>query len=226
MENLACEFIPDGPNYDLNFKLIVIGDSGVGKSCITTRATKDMFLESYSATIGFEFFSLCVKINEKNIKLQIWDTCGQEIYRSLISSFYKNSSLAILVYAINDMNSFNNLNIWLNEIKIQSNPDIKIILIGNKEDLKEEREVETEKGEQFKNENQFDLFMESSAKSGSNCKNIFMEAAKMLYIDHLNYKDRSMSKGSLSDMLDEKKNNEKKKKKKIKDAVANNLYIY
>ena len=102
MENLACEFIPDGPNYDLNFKLIVIGDSGVGKSCITTRATKDMFLESYSATIGFEFFSLCVKINEKNIKLQIWDTCGQEIYRSLISSFYKNSSLAILVYAINE----------------------------------------------------------------------------------------------------------------------------
>ena len=91
MEDLTCEFIPESSSYDLNFKLIIIGDAGVGKSCLTTRATKDYFEENYSTTIGFEFFSLNIKVNEKTIKLQIWDTCGQEIYRSLISSFYRNS---------------------------------------------------------------------------------------------------------------------------------------
>ena len=90
----------DYSNYDLSFKIIVIGDSGVGKSCLTMRATKNLFDTNYNATVGFEFFTFNVKINNQVVKLQVWDTCGQEIYRSLITNFYRNSSLAIMVYSI------------------------------------------------------------------------------------------------------------------------------
>ncbi len=86
--------------YDLNFKLILVGDSGVGKSCLSIKATKNIFQNNYCATLAFEFYSINVKINDKIIKLQIWDTCGQEIYKSLIRNFYRNSSLAIIVYSI------------------------------------------------------------------------------------------------------------------------------
>ena len=92
----------DYPNYDLSFKIIVIGNSGVGKSCLAVQATKNLFENNYLATVGFEFFAFNIRIDGKVVKLQIWDTCGQEIYRSLISSFYKNSSLAIIVYAIDE----------------------------------------------------------------------------------------------------------------------------
>jgi small GTP-binding protein len=100
-EELKYEILAEeNPQYDLSFKLIVIGDSGVGKSCLTMKATKNLFENNYSATIGFEFFTFNIKINEKIVKLQIWDTCGQEIYRSLITNFYRNSSLAMMVYSI------------------------------------------------------------------------------------------------------------------------------
>lgn len=99
--DLKCEILADDfTQYDLSFKLIVIGDSGVGKSCLTLKATKNFYEEFYTPTVGFEFFTQTLKIDNKYIKLQIWDTCGQEIYRSLIASFYRNSSLAIMVYSI------------------------------------------------------------------------------------------------------------------------------
>ena len=85
---------------DLSFKIIIIGDSGVGKSCLALRATKSIFEETYKVTLGFEYCMFNIKINDKIIKLQIWDTCGQEVYRSLISNFYRNSSLAIIVYSV------------------------------------------------------------------------------------------------------------------------------
>jgi small GTP-binding protein len=99
---LQYTILPDDyAQYDLTFKLIIIGDSGVGKSNLALKATKNLFESNYSATVGFEFFTFNLKINDKVIKLQIWDTCGQEIYKSLITNFYRNSSLAIMVYAIN-----------------------------------------------------------------------------------------------------------------------------
>ena len=202
MEDLRCEILPDNfSQYDLSFKLIVIGDSSVGKSCLTTRATKDYFEDFYSPTVGFEFFTFNLKINDKVIKLQIWDTCGQEVYRSLISSFYRNSSLAIMVYAIDNDDSFKHLESWLNEIKTHSNPDIKIFLIGNKIDLEEKRKIQTIEGENFKNENKIEMFMESSAKTGFNAQNIFIEAAKVLYNEHLKYKDRATRPGSLAEIM-------------------------
>ena len=92
----------DYSNYDIAFKIIVIGNAGVGKSCLSMQATKRRFENNYLATVGFEFFVFNMKLDNKILKLQIWDTCGQEVYRSLITSFYKNSSLAIIVYAIDE----------------------------------------------------------------------------------------------------------------------------
>ena len=174
---------------DISFKMIVVGDQSVGKSSLTIKAIKNYFEDFYSPTIGFEFLTYVTKIEDKNIKLQIWDTCGQEAYRALISSFYKNSSLAILVYAIDSAESFNNLEIWLNDIKTQSNPDIKIILIGNKFDLEDKRQVEKEMGENFCKENELCFFMETSAKTGHNAVNLFNEAAKILYEKHKEIKE-------------------------------------
>ena len=97
------EILPDDyPKYDLSFKIIIIGNSGVGKSCLSVKATKNIFENNYLATVGFEFFNFNIKLEERVIRLQIWDTCGQEIYRSLITTFYRNSSLAFIVFAIDE----------------------------------------------------------------------------------------------------------------------------
>ena len=186
------EILPEEfQNFDLSFKIIVIGDSGVGKSCLTMKATKNYFENYYSPTVGFEFFTFNTKIKDQVIRLQIWDTCGQEVYRSLISSFYRNSSLAILVYSIDNENSFHNLESWLNEIKVNGNPDIKVFLIGNKNDLEEKRRVTLEEAKHFNKEYGLNMFFETSAKTGFNAQKVFIEAANLLYEENLKYKERA-----------------------------------
>ena len=182
--------LSDKVKYDLSFKMIVVGDVNVGKSCLTGRAIKGIFSSEYEPTIGFEFLSYYTKIDNEIIKLQIWDTAGQEIYRSLITNFYRNSSLAMMVYAIDSRQSFLNLNIWLNEIKINSNPDVKIILIGNKVDLENERKVSLEEARKYKEENHILYFEETSAKTGINVQEVFNEAARILYNEYKKYKTR------------------------------------
>ena len=185
-EDYRVEILPeDYPQYDLSFKLIFIGDSSVGKSCLTTKAVKNEFEDYYQATVGFEFMTFNLKLNDKIIKFQIWDTCGQEIYKSLISNFYRNSSLAVLVYSIDNKESFNHIENWLNDLKSQANEDVRIFLVGNKADLEEERKVTKEEGEKYKLDYNLDLFMETSAKTGQNARNVLIEAAKILYNDYL-----------------------------------------
>ena len=100
---LAYEILgEDYPKFDLSFKVIMIGDSNVGKEDFRLNLKKNVFEDSYSATIGFEYFPFNMRIQDKVIKLYIWDTCGQEIYRSLITNYYRNASLAIIIYAINE----------------------------------------------------------------------------------------------------------------------------
>ena len=225
-EDLKYEVIAEEfSEYDLSFKIIVVGDSGVGKSCLTMKGTKNHFEECYSPTVGFEFFTFNIRINDKNIKLQIWDTCGQEAYRSLITSFYRNASLAILVYSIDNVNSFNNIEAWLNEIKSQANPETKVFLIGNKIDLEDQRKITIEMAQTFSNEHSFNFFVETSAKTGFNAQNVFVEAAKELFLTHLEYKDRASRIGSLAPeqyqpeintnniMLDDEEDKPRKKKK-------------
>ena len=188
--DMNYEILPDDyTQYDLSFKVIVIGDSGVGKSCLTNKATHNIFDENYNATVGFEFFTFNLKLNNKIIKLQIWDTCGQELYRSLITNFYRNSSLAIIVYAVNSQESFNDVEMWLRELRTHSGPDIKVILIGNKIDLESERKISKEQGERFAKENKINIFVETSAKTGINAQKTFIDVADLLYKDYLKYKD-------------------------------------
>ena len=196
-DGYKVELLPeDYAQYDLSFKIIVIGDSGVGKSSLTSKAAKNSFEEYYQATVGFEFLSFNLRLNEQVIKLQIWDTCGQEIYRSLISNFYRNSSLAVLVYAIDNKESFDNVSQWLEELKSQANPDIRIFLVGNKSDLEENRKVAEDSAKSYAEMKKIDLFFETSAKTGFNAKNVLIEAAKILYGDYLKYKEASRA-GSL-----------------------------
>jgi len=191
-DDYKIEFLPeDYPQYDLSFKLIFIGDSSVGKSCLTTKAVKNNFEEYYQATVGFEFLTFNMKVNDKVIKLQIWDTCGQEIYKSLISNFYRNSSLAVLVYAIDNKESFTHVENWLNDLKSQANEDVRIFLVGNKADLEDDRKVTKEEGEKYKLDQHLDLFMETSAKTGQNARNVLIEAAKILYNDYLKFDENN-----------------------------------
>ena len=181
--------------YDFNFKIIIIGNSGIGKSSITNRGTKNIFYNDFSSTIGFENYSFNIKLYEKIIHLHIWDTCGQEKFRSLIRNFYRKASLAFIVYSVTDRESFEQVDTWIREIKDNTdNPDIKIFLIGNKIDLENLRVVQTEEGQKYAEENNLDKFVEVSAKSGFNAQNIFIEAAKILYDDYLFYnKDTKIS---------------------------------
>ena len=189
--------------YDYSYKIVIIGDAGVGKSCLLNRAAKEKFTSDYCPTLGFEFLAFSTNIENKIIRLQIWDTCGQEVYRSLITNFYRNASLAFMVYAINSKESFLNINKWLKEVKINSNPDIKIILIGNKSDLDNERQVSYEEAKKFKEENQISYFEETSAKTGLNAKKVFEEAAKILYDDHKSYIMKSKNKGEINDIIED-----------------------
>ena len=228
-KKLDYEILSDDVNQvDFSFKIIVIGDSAVGKSSLTLRGTKDHFKDFYTPTIGFEFLSFNVKINGQTIKLQIWDTCGQEVYRSLISSFYRNSSLAIIVYAIDNQESFDSLESWLDEIKSQTHPNLKIFLIGNKNDLENQRVVSKESAEELAKEHDIDLFMETSAKTGNNAKEVFIKAAQVLLEDYKNFKEKqgkdpnmSTEKSSISltsqeNDKDEKKEGEEETKRRKK----------
>ena len=195
--NLKCQILSqDLPNFDLSFKIIIVGDQGVGKSCLSIKASQNYFEEFYSPTVGFEFLTFNLKVQDKIIRLQIWDTCGQELYRSLINSFYHSTSLAIIAYSIDSNESFKNVEQWLNDIKTQSNPDVKIFLIGNKADLEDKREVSKEAGETFFKDHKLSYFAETSAKTGFNVQNVFIEVGKELYKEHEEIKNRLSRPGS------------------------------
>ena len=164
---------------DLKFKIIVVGNMGVGKSCLALRATEGIYKENLAPTLNVSINNFNVKINEKKITLQIWDTCGQEKYRALIKGYYTNSSLAIIVYSVTDKNSFEDVNVWYKLIK-EYISDCKIFLIANKVDSPE-RIINSEQGNKCKIDCNFDLYMETSAKSGFNSQELFINAANILY---------------------------------------------
>ena len=207
-DEFNIELLPeDFAQYDISFKIIVIGDSGVGKSCLTTQAVRNNFEEFYTATVGFEFLTFNMRINNNVLKLQIWDTCGQEVYKSLISNFYRNSSLALILYAINNKDSFQHAETWLNDLKNQANPNVKVFLVGNKSDLENERVISKEEGERFKEEKKLDRFFETSAKTGENARSALLEAAKLLYKEYLKAKQNIGDSGQTEDEIIKKEIN-------------------
>ena len=166
------------------YKIIWIGDSGVGKTCLLIKAQKHLFEHENKSTLGFEYYNITINLkNNKKILLQTWDTCGQESYKSIANIFYKRVKLAILVYSIDSRQSFDGLNYWLNEIRTKSQEDVKLILVGNKSDLNETREVSYEEGNSFSQSQKFDYFLETSAKEGDTPYSILRKAAEILYKD-------------------------------------------
>lgn len=148
-------------SYDHIFKFIMVGDSGVGKSNISSRFIKNQFDIESKTTLGVEFFTKDVIINHTNIKVQLWDTAGQERYKSIVTSYYRGAIGIILVYDISNRTSFNNLIFWLQQIETYCPNNIKILIIGNKNDLTD-REISLEEGRLFANQLGA-LFMEVSA---------------------------------------------------------------
>ena len=133
-EKLSSDYI----KYDYNYKIIIIGNSGVGKTCLMHRAIYGEF-KNTNPTVGFDFSPFVCRYKEKVLKLEIWDTCGQEMYRSLIQAFFTNASLAIIVYGVDELNSFESVNEWIMQCKQKCSPETKLILIGNKSDVEKEK---------------------------------------------------------------------------------------
>ena len=182
-DKINYEFLPnDYSYYDISFKIMFIGDVA-GKSCLLQKVTTGEF-PHILPTVGFEFYTIYINIDDVIIKLQIWDTISGEVYSSLNGSFYRNCDLVMIVYAIDSKESFNRVDYYLHEAKSESKKNCHYFLIGNKKDLEYEREVSKEEGEKFAKENNFDFYIETSAKTGENLKVIFIEAAKILYLSH------------------------------------------
>ncbi|CAG9310356.1 unnamed protein product [Blepharisma stoltei] len=162
--------------YDYLIKLLVIGDSGVGKTCFLLRFSDDNFTSSHLTTIGIDFKLKTVDVEGSKIKLQIWDTAGQERFRTITQSYYKGAMGIILIYDCTDENSFNNIRNWMQQIKTHSSENVVKILVGNKCD-KPDKKVSTEQGEALAKELGVKFF-EASAKSNVNVTEAFYHAAK------------------------------------------------
>uniref|UniRef100_A0A7M5WI41 Rab6 n=2 Tax=Eumetazoa TaxID=6072 RepID=A0A7M5WI41_9CNID len=161
------------------FKLVFLGEQSVGKTSIITRFMYDNFDNTYQATIGIDFLSKTMYLEDRTVRLQLWDTAGQERFRSLIPSYIRDSSVAVVVYDITNTNSFQQTNKWIEDVKAERGNDVIIMLVGNKTDLAEKRQVATESGEAKAKELGV-MFIETSAKAGHNVKQLFRRVASAL----------------------------------------------
>ena len=168
-------------SYSYVFKYIIVGDSSVGKSCLLLQFTDGRFKPAHDLTIGVEFGSRTVEVDQGNfVKLQIWDTAGQESFRSITRSYYRGAICALLVYDITRRDTFQNLVRWLEEMLEHAYSRMTIVLVGNKKDLAAEREVSYEEGLEFAKRNKL-IFFETSAKSAENVNETFTHATKVIY---------------------------------------------
>lgn len=163
--------------YDYLFKLLLIGDSGVGKSCLLLRFADDTYTESYISTIGVDFKIKTIELDGKTIKLQIWDTAGQERFRTITSSYYRGAHGIIVVYDITDEESFNNVKDWLSEIDRYACEGVNKLLVGNKSDLVSKRAVPEATARAFAQSLGIQ-FLETSAKTAQNVEQAFLTMAR------------------------------------------------
>ncbi|KAJ3049220.1 Ras- protein Rab-6A [Rhizophlyctis rosea] len=161
------------------FKLVFLGEQSVGKTSLITRFMYDTFDNTYQATIGIDFLSKTMYLEDRTVRLQLWDTAGQERFRSLIPSYIRDSSVAVVVYDITNRNSFMNTEKWVEDVRAERGNDVIIVLVGNKTDLSDKRQVSTEEGERKAKEFNV-MFIETSAKAGYNVKALFRKIAQAL----------------------------------------------
>uniref|UniRef100_A0A3P8QGX3 RAB41, member RAS oncogene family n=1 Tax=Astatotilapia calliptera TaxID=8154 RepID=A0A3P8QGX3_ASTCA len=161
------------------FKLVFLGEQSVGKTSLITRFMYDSFDNTYQATIGIDFLSKTMYLEDRTIRLQLWDTAGQERFRSLIPSYIRDSAAAVVVYDIANLNSFQQTSKWIDDVRTERGSDVIIMLVGNKTDLADKRQITTEEGEQRAKELNV-MFIETSAKTGYNVKQLFRRVAAAL----------------------------------------------
>ncbi|TNV85129.1 hypothetical protein FGO68_gene195 [Halteria grandinella] len=169
-------------DYDYLFKLVLIGDTCVGKSCLLVRFADDCFSENYITTIGVDFRFRTLQINKSTIKLQIWDTAGQERYRTITNAYYKGADGIIIVFDLCNKESFLNLGSWLKEVEKHSGEDVTIMVLANKSDSEaDELEVSEADIKKFEEETGLKV-LKTSAKTGSNVDDSFLEMTKKLIV--------------------------------------------
>jgi len=170
----------EGSNYDYLFKVVLIGDSGVGKSNLLSRFTRNEFNLESKSTIGVEFATRSINVDAKTVKAQIWDTAGQERYRAITSAYYRGAVGALLVYDIAKHGTDVNVTRWLKELRDHADSNIVIMLVGNKSDLKHLRAVPTDEAKTFSTENGLS-FIETSALDASNVESAFQTILTDIY---------------------------------------------
>ncbi|KAG1714609.1 Ras-related protein Rab-10 [Nymphon striatum] len=173
--------------YDLLFKLLLIGDSGVGKTCILFRFSDDAFNTTFISTIGIDFKIKTIELRGKKIKLQIWDTAGQERFHTITTSYYRGAMGIMLVYDITNPKTFDNIAKWLRNIDEHANEDVEKMILGNKCDVDDKRMISKERGDSIAREHGI-KFLETSAKANVNIERAFMELAEAI-LDKVPSKD-------------------------------------
>lgn len=164
--------------YDYIFKYIVIGDSGTGKTSLCNSFVQNRFDPYHDPTIGIDFFSKIIDIDKRQIKVQVWDSAGNEKYRSITQQYYRGTTVVLLVYDITDRSSFKNVLTWIQDIQKYCNPGVCVVLVGNKSDLATtKRRVYTQEGQNLAREHKF-LFYETSAKKGSSMHDVIKQSAE------------------------------------------------
>ena len=170
------------PEFDQFFKLLLVGDSGVGKSSLLLRFTNDEFTDNYVTTIGLDFKIRTITVEGKKIKLQIWDTAGQERFRTITSNYYRGAQGVLIVYDITSKLSFINLTQWIKDVEKNGSENVQKIIVGNKSDLEDAREVEFHRAKEFAESQKINI-MECSAKTAANLDETFISIVNILLLN-------------------------------------------
>lgn len=168
-----------GHKFDYSLKVVVVGDSGVGKTCMLLRFVRDQWQGETQPTLGVEFLTKVVQTEEHRIQLQLWDTAGQELFRSVTRGYYRGSAGALILFDLTSHDSFNNVQQWLDDLKEVARQDVVVVLIGNKSDMADKRDVTREEAENFAKSHSMPYF-ETSAKTGENVFDAVNQCVKLI----------------------------------------------
>jgi small GTP-binding protein len=182
MQELEIREINQEINPEFAFKVVILGDSGVGKTSLVKYEIQNSFITNNDSTIIFEHSFKNFSIMGKNVRLQIWDTCGKEIYRSSVQNFYRSALCIFVVFSLESLDSFNKVNQWIEEIKENNSEEYILVLVGNKSDLTPPRKVEKDVIEEYCKNNGIENYFEVSSKNGENVHELFKTVVKQLFL--------------------------------------------
>ncbi|XP_073240992.1 ras-related protein Rab-8B-like [Porites lutea] len=189
-------------DYEVTYKILILGDSGVGKTCLIFRFIENIFSDSYISTIGIDCRSKIVDLDGKRVRLQIWDTAGQERFRTLTSAYFRGAMGIVLVYDVTTEDSFKHIAQWLQNIQDNASPDVCKVLVGNKIDCDDERVIDTDKGKSI-SENADLEFFETSARTGEGVSEAFLAVARQIkeYHQRRNARLNDLNESGLTPIL-------------------------